>query len=76
LILKTSFNIICTFLFDSNDYRVINLFKFTTFILETFARKKTVKDEDLMSIVITASLTILKKIMKLNQSIQIIMKFT
>ncbi len=76
LILETSLDIICTFLFGPNDRRVINLFKSTTSALGTLAREETVKDEDLMSIAVTASLAVLKRIMKLNQSVQVITEFT
>lgn len=66
LLLKTSLDIIYTFLFSLNDRRVINLFKFTTFALKVLAQKKIVKDKNLTLIAITASLIILKRIMKLN----------
>jgi len=76
LILETPLDTICTFLFGPNDRRVINLFKSTTSALGTLAREETVKDEDLMSIAVTASLAVLKRIMKLNQSAQVITEFT
>jgi len=76
LILKISLNIICTFLFDLNDHRAINLFKVTAIAFTAFALKESFKDNELSSIVLTMSLIMLQRIMNLNQSTQIIANFT
>ncbi len=76
LILKTSLDIICTFLFDSNDRRAINLFKVTAVALTAFALVEFLKDDELSSIALTTSLIMLQRIVNLNQSAQIIVNFT
>ena len=72
LILETPLETICTFLFGPNGRRSIKLFKFTTSALGALAWDETAKDEDLISIAVTASLTVLEKIVELNQSAQVI----
>jgi len=76
LILKTSLDIICTFLFDSNDRRAVNLFKVTAAALTALALEKFLKDDELSSIALTTSSIVLQRIVNLNQSAQIIANFT
>jgi len=76
LILKTSLDIICTFLFDSNDRRAVNLFKVTAAALTALALEKSLKDDELSSIALTTSSIVLQRIVNLNQSVQIIANFT
>ncbi len=76
LILETPLDTICTFLFGPNGRRAINLFKSTTSALGALAWDETVKDEDLTSVAVTASLAVLERIVKLNQSAQVITEFT
>ena len=76
LILKTSLDIICTFLFGSNDRRAINLFKVTAVALTALALVESLKDDELSSIALTTSLIVLQRIVNLNQSAQIIANFT
>lgn len=76
LILETPLDTICTFLFGPNGRRAIDLFKSTTPALGAIARDKTIKDEELSSIAVTANLAVLEKIVELNQSAQVIADFT
>lgn len=72
LILETPLDTICTFLFGPSGRRAINLFKSTSSALGALARDKTVEDEELNSIAIT----VLEKVVKLNQSAQVVTEFT
>ncbi|CAF9942307.1 hypothetical protein IMSHALPRED_003470 [Imshaugia aleurites] len=76
LILETPLDTICTFLFGPNGRRAVDLFKSTTSALGALARDKTVEDEELSSIAVTANLAVLEKIVELNQSAQVITDFT
>ena len=76
LILETPLDTICTFLFGPNGRRAIKLFKSTTSALGALAWDETAKDEELTSIAVTASLAVLERIVELNQSAQVITKFT
>ena len=76
LILETPLDTIYTFLFGPNGRRAINLFKFTTSALGALARDEAVKDEELTSIAVTASLAVLERIVELNQGAQVIAEFT
>lgn len=68
LILETLLDIICTFLFDSNNRRAINLFKVIAIALTTLALVEFLKDNKLSSIALTTSLIVLQRIVDLNQS--------
>ncbi len=76
ILLKTSLDIICTFLFDSNDRRAVDLFKVTAAALTALALEKFLKDDELSSIALTTSSIVLQRIVNLNQSAQIIANFT
>ncbi len=76
LILKTSLNIICTFLFGSNDRCAIDLFKVTAVALTALALVEFLKDDELSPIALTTSLIVLQRIVNLNQSAQVIANFT
>ncbi|KAI4145818.1 MAG: hypothetical protein LQ340_006150 [Diploschistes diacapsis] len=76
LILETSLDTICTFLFGPNGRRAIKLFTATASALGALAWDETAKDEDLTSIAVTASLAVLERIVELNQGAQVIVEFT
>lgn len=76
LILETPLDTICTFLFGPNGRRAINLFKSTTSALGALMRDKTMKDEELSLIAVTANLVVLERIVELNQSAQVTTDFT
>lgn len=76
LILEAPLDIIYTFLFGPNGRRAINLFKSVASTLGAFVRAETIKDEDLASIAVTATLAVLEKILDLNQTAQVIPEFT
>ena len=74
--MKTLLDTIYTFLFNPNSRRAINLFKPTTSALEALTREETAENKDLTSITVIASLAVLERIVKLNQSAQVITEFT
>ena len=76
LILETPLDTIWTFLFGPNGRRAISLFKATTAALCALAWDETTKDEELTLIAVTASLTVLERIVELNQGAQVIAEFT
>lgn len=76
LILETPLNTIGTFLFGPNGSRALNIFKSTTSALSTLTWEETTEDEDIPSIAVTATLTVLEKIVDLNQCAQVITEFT
>lgn len=75
LILEAPLDTIYTFLFGPNGRRAINLFQSTASALGAFVRAETIKDEDLASIAVTASLAVLEKILELNQTAQVTPEF-
>jgi hypothetical protein len=75
LILKIFVDIIYIFLFDLNDRRDLNVFRFTAAVLSEMMLSYSSSDEKFFIIVIWSSLAVLDRLIEMNQSVQIIEDF-
>lgn len=76
LILESSVDTICNFLFGPSGRRAIITFRFAAQALSALALDGSLEDQEQFSIGLTATLALLQRIVDLNQSAQIIEEFT
>ncbi|KAL9027440.1 MAG: hypothetical protein Q9196_004037 [Gyalolechia fulgens] len=76
LILETPLDTICTFLFGPNGRRAISLFKSIASTLGSRALHTGVQDEEFIAIAVKTCLSVLERIVELNQGAQVIDEFT
>lgn len=76
LLLESSVDTICGFLYGPNGRRAIAIFRFAAHALNALALDGSLENQEQLQIALTATLTLLERIVNLNQSAQVIDDFT
>lgn len=75
LLLESSVDTVCGFLFGPNGRRAVTIFRFAAQALSALASSGPLKDHDQLSIALTATLALLQRIVDLSQRAQVIEDF-
>lgn len=76
LILESSVDTICSFLFGPNGRRAVTIFRFAAHALSALASDSSLENQEQFSIALTATVALLQRIVDLNQSAQVMDDFT